>query len=67
MIPKVKVTMDYYDTRPYYIVRSKSLTAALQRATLLVEALGDARTEFEYATDETKKGKTRHYFYVYTT
>lgn len=62
---KVKVIMDYYNSKPYYEIRSKSLTAALQRATLLVEALGEARTEFEYATDE-KKGKTRHIFFIYT-
>lgn len=66
MIAKVKVKMDFNHGSPYYEVRSKSLTAALQRATLLVEVLGDDRVNFEYAIDDYSKKKPRHYFYVYT-
>ena len=65
MTPKVKVIMDYYLDSPYYEIRSKSLTAALQRATLLVEALGEDRVTFEYALD-TERKKPRHIFYIYT-
>lgn len=48
-----------------YEIYSKSLTAVLQRATLLVEALGESRVQsFQYDQEPTRRGKTRHYVWI---
>lgn len=52
MNPKVKVKVNLEDKT--YIVKSKSLTAALGRAGLIVEALGDKGT---VSFRKTKRGK----------
>lgn len=41
-----KVKMKYDPDNLNYRVKSKSLTAALQRATLLIEALGEDRVNY---------------------
>ena len=61
MIPKVKFIAHIFENQTRYEVRSRSLTAALARATLVVEALGpDQSIEVDHQTYETRKGNTKH-------
>ena len=61
-MPKIKA--DIFDDSITYSVQSKSLTAAMERAIIIVEALGPRVVGFEYALDEDRK-KPRHIFYIY--
>jgi len=65
LTPKVRLVARIFDDQTQYEVSSKSLTAALQRATLLVEALGtDHDLDVEVDKCKTKKGKTKHQIFV---
>jgi hypothetical protein len=66
MFPKVKMKMVQDGDYITYTIRSKSLTAVLQRATLLVEALGtDHAIAMDHDLVETKPNKIRHEINVY--
>jgi len=61
MLPKVKMTMEQDGDYLWYHIRSKSLTAAMARATLLIEALGvDHQIDVEHYHKVSKKMKPRH-------
>ena len=61
---KVKVQADIFDDEVVYTVRSTSLTAALERVTVVVEALGPRLAGFDYEYDESRK-RPRHKFYIH--
>jgi hypothetical protein len=61
MLPKVKFSMLPDGDGVEYQIVSKSLTAALRRATLLVEALGTRREiEIAHSVRRTKRNKKKH-------
>lgn len=60
-----KVKMKYDPDNNMYKVKSKSLTAVLQRATLLVEALGEDRiADVAMYTPDASTKKYEIYVYV---
>lgn len=66
MIPKVKMNMVQDGDYITYTIQSKSLTAALQRATLLTEAIGlDHEVELEHNIIQTKRNKIRQQILVH--
>lgn len=65
MIPKTKLVAHIFEGEVRYEVRSKSLPAALARASLVVEALGSQREiDIDHQFYESKKGNIKHQILV---
>lgn len=61
---KVRLETNFRSDRCVYTVSSTSLTAAMQRATLLIEALGERDITVTHVVKERKKKKNKHFVFV---